>query len=361
MINIEVVRSALVFKYMEAYMENTTVGGFFRSMFAEVEGRSRIINVNTRRISEGIATEVNLENPVGNYNSLGKGSESFFIPFAYDEYIVLNQFDFYDRVFGTTDQSDVSMGQFDLWMDELTMAVEQMTMTIERAFELQAKQVLTSGIITPTKLGIKNIDFQRKGDSKVTLSGTDRWTVSGVDPKTSLRDGCQWIVDNGRVNANGRFVVIMGAQAFQDFLSNEQQQKQDDLKSWDRTNLMTPMAQSDGGAYHGYTSCGSFVVDIFTYNSTYDHPTTGVTTQIMDIDKIIILPENPKFELRYGLVDIIDQQSSGLSPIIPVSGKMAMYDFANITMRRLERHVVSSGICVPVQVDAIYTLTLATA
>lgn len=326
---------------------------FLRSLFGKTTTDSKEVSIEVMRGSEKVAVDV-LRGSGGNRNTFSKSSEKTFVPPFFDEYFDMTEIDKYDLIFGqaamqVTEQTVTSV---------IAAALEKTNILrnkIERRYELQASQVLTTGIVE--LVSGDNIDFKRKAASMVLNSPAEYWKVSTVDPRVQLRAGADFLRATGKAT-DGLFKVILGANALSDLFSNPfiVNEKVKDISLID---LKMPEADAMGGVYHGRISAGPYKFDLWSYPEVYDDPDTGVSTHYIDENYMIMVPNTSgKFIFAFaGVPMIVQDLANAQFPqfITQVATDYALYNHLDTYKKAHLFGVMSAGVPIPVSVDRIYS------
>lgn len=324
------------------YRERPMVKGFLRSFFPSVEKGTKEISIEVQRGIERIAVDVT-RGADGNRNKFNKSTEKIFVPPFYDEYLDVTELDVYDKLFGNGEISTNAMTNF---IETVGEKVGLLKDKIDRAYELQIAQVLQTGIVT-LNAGT-NIDFKRKAASISVLAGADLWTAANSNPYETLKAAGEFLREKGK-SQGGLFNVIMGGGALEAFLENTTVKERADIRNYGLDVIREPQRNAVGASYHGRVSAGSWSFDIWTYPEIYT--TAGnVDTYYVDSNKIIVIPETPRFQLTFAAVP---QLVEGVGSV--TAGAYKYYDFMDERRATHDFGVKSAGVAVPVAVDQIYT------
>jgi len=191
------------------YRETTRPTSFLRSFFRVVENDTKELSIEVMRGTEKIAVDV-LRGTEGNRNEFARSSEKIFVPPYFREYFDATDLDFYDRLFGAAG-GQVDVLTFQSWLEKVAEKLRLLQDKIERAYELQAAQVFSNGIVT--LVNGDNIDFKRKALSQVVLGGGDLWDNAASDPINDLKVAARFIRTAGK-STGGVVNAIFGELAF---------------------------------------------------------------------------------------------------------------------------------------------------
>lgn len=318
---------------------------FLRSFFVNDETLTKLIGIEVQRGFENVAVDV-YRNSEGNRNTFGKSTERVYEPPYYHETVELTSLDLYEMLFLS---AQVSNEVFAAFVSAVADKMVTITDKIERAYELQASQVLEDGIVV-LKSG-DNINYNRQAGSLVDAAGAGGyWTGGAVDPNTILELGATFIRTEGMA-AGGVLNVIMGSQALNAFMNNTiVKGRQAYIKDFALDRIIPAQRNAAGGALHGSVSVGSYDLRIWTYPQYYKHPVTGVKTPYVNPKKIIMLPETPDFKLVFAAVPQLLEEGE-----TPKKGAYLVQEFKDKKKASHEIDIRSAGLAVPIGIDQIFT------
>ena len=331
-------------KLIAVYREMIPVSSFLRSFFDPVESLTKEVSIEVRRGSERVAVDV-YRHSDGNRNRFDRSTEKVMVPPLYDEYFNANEHRLYDQVIAALFEGNTAMfAQMTLEQAENLMELQK---KIERAIELQAAQVMQTGVVQ-LKSG-DNINYNRKAGSLVAHSAATDWATGTVDPYKTLENGCNWLRQEGKAQG-GTFNVIMGSQALSDFLGNTIVKERADIRNFKLDDVQSPVRNSVGASMHGEVSCGSYTVRIWGYPEFYDDA-TGASVSYIDPKLVILLPDGTIGKESYSAVPQLIQNAT-----IPQKGRYLVTDVIDEKKTAHEVHIKSAPLIVPVKIDQIYTV-----
>lgn len=323
---------------------------FLRSFFTMTTSDTKEVSIEVRRGTEKIAVDV-LRGTDGNRNAISRHSERIYVPPFYNENIDATELDRYDLLFGQ-DIASVSPRTVQSVIASALEKLQVLKKKIERAYELQAAQVFTDGIVT-LNAGV-DIDFKRKAGSQIVRPVGEYWTVSTQDPRLHLAADCKWLRQNGHCT-DGEFHAIMGEDAATAFISNPFIDN-DKIKTLPLVELKMPQMGGEGGVYHGFVAAGSYRVHIWTYPQYYDNA-SGVSTPYIAADQYILLPKNSgKYVMAHASVPLLvrDIRNAEYPEIIKqVESEYIINNYIDAPKKKHVFEIMSAGLAVPVSVDRI--------
>jgi len=346
-------RAGMTQALVATFKDNVAPKEGLAAFFPMKTSRTKAISIEVERHGRKIAVDVaRCTDPIRNVFS--KSTEKIFVPPYFHESFDFTACQRYDVTFGTGN----APGEIDatMLMQDAMGRVVDLKNKVIRAIELQRSQVLQTGVVV-LKNG-DNVDYNRKAGSMVvkTVAG-EKWTVPATaDPVKDLRLGCEFIRTEGKSGGNV-FNAILGQSALINFLANAKVQAEADIKNISRVSLNMPQFDNVTGlVLHGQVSAGEFIVNLWSYNESYDHPTTGVDTKYITADNVILLPDDFKGFTMHAAVDAVMGDAKTGQYIAPVEAEFLVYDVIDQVKRSWNFMLDSAPLVVPVSVDRIYTL-----
>lgn len=332
---------------IDVFKEKTMPTSFLRSFFGIKESATKYVNIEVMRGTEKVAVDV-MRGTEGNRNSFGKSTETVILPPYYREYFDATELELYDRLFGQTNEIDSTV--FAQLMDSVAEKLSMLQAKIERAYEKQCSDVLTSGVLTLSDG--TSIDFKRKAASILDLStiNSNRYWTDNTNSKAieDLETGCKFLREKGK--SQGATVnAIFGSKALSALLDNTKVKSRADIRNFNLDNISAPQRNSVGASLHGQLSAGAYNLNIWSYPEVYE--TNGSTVPYIADEKVILVPETPKFTLGFAAVPRLLSNAGAVT-----RGAYVIGDFVDERNSAHIFDVKSAGVAVPVAVDQIYTL-----
>jgi hypothetical protein len=342
-------------KLIEVYSDFLKPMGFLRSFFKVRESMTKLLSIEVERGLENIAVDV-IRGTDGNRNKVAISQEKLFEPPFFDEYFDATELDFYDRAFAQ-ERVDINVMTMSEWVGVVARKLAILQWKIERAIELQCAQVFQTGIITLK--AATNIDFKRKGTSLVVLAGGNLWTAATGDPITNLITAGEFIRTEGKSQGT-LFNIIFGSEAWEALINNDKFKARSDVNDFDLATVREPQRNAVGANVLGRITFGSYKANCWGYPEFYDDA-NGVATPYIDPKKVIIIPENPTFDLGYaGVPMIITDKSNREMPqfIRVVKGQFHIGNYVDPKRTAHIFEVKSAPLAIPVSVDQLFTYTV---
>lgn len=259
-------------------------------------------------------------------------NKSFKAP-IHKEAIPLNSFDLIKRMPGQNpfEQPDFR-GNALLRMYSGMQKIER---KIRRAMELQASQVLQTGVVTlidSNGTALYTLDYKPKSTHFTTPTA---WSAGGADPIADINALAEVIRNDGLTDVDQ---LIMGVNAFEAFVSKSAVQSRLDIRRIDLGTIAPMQMRGQGGIYRGIVEIGNYRYDIWTYGGRYKHPQTGVVTPYLDPGKVIVRSSTARLDATFGAIPNIGRLLGGGANLLPelpsrISNSAGGMDlFANVWM-----------------------------
>lgn len=332
-------------KLIALYREKAVTTNFLRSFFTVEESTTKQLSIEVERNQELIAVDV-ARGSDGNRNAWSYTSERIFVPPYFKEYFDITNLQLYDRLFGATSIDDAVFAELINDTADKTMELQK---KVERAIERQCAQVFIDGIVT-LKNGV-NINYKRQGDSMVDPGAGSYFVDAGGDPYALLEAGCVWMRKEGL--ATGQvFNAIIGTEAWHDLLVNAKFATRQGFFNLALDQVTGPQRNNNTGAnYMGTLTCGSYKVQLWTYEQYYNHPDTGVKTQYIDPAMVVMLPaDGTSFKIGFAAIPQLVKPGQ-----LPRKGQFLVRDFIDEEAQTHNIILESAPLAIPVSVDRIYT------
>lgn len=350
MVTIQTVDAQALFtkKLIAVYQDRPKPTAFLRSFFPDAPPTDTLeLSIQVQRNGEKIAVDV-LRGTDGNMNQMEKSTEKIFVPPYFREYFSHEAMSAYETMFRATEVSDVAFARL---INSTADHVLELQEKIERSYELQCGQIFESGIVT-INAGT-NIDFKRKGASKVDVSGSAPWTTGGTDVFAQIQAGCVFLRKTGKIQTHS-FDMLCGENAIAALTANTTFLNRQNLFHMQLDQVMVPQKNAVGGVYHGTLTAGPYRVNVWSYPEYYEDPTNSNTlTPYLSANKVHIMPNNPKFSMGFAMTPQLLEPGEQ-----PTIGKFIISEFVDRKARTREFHVESAGLAIPTAVDQLYSLTV---
>lgn len=178
---------------------------------------------------------------------------------------------------------------------------------IRRSLELQASQILQTGILTlidSNGVALYTLDFKPKATHFPTV-GT-AWSVTATCTPIDDIDALAEVIRNDGLDDPDE--LYFGGTAFKEFVESDQVQKHLNGRRIDQGGIMPASKRGNGATFRGTIDIGNYTYSIFTYGGRYKHPQTGVKTQFIDPGKVIVRASNGRLDATFGAIPNIGRE-----------------------------------------------------
>ena len=308
---------ATTIRMISAYNSASPVTMFLSSLFSAAPENfhtSKEVEIDIQREDEDIAVALMNVSQGYRMNEFDKYTNKRFAPPVLKEAFPVNAFDLLDRQAGENPFETVDF-QANA-MIRVMKGSRQVQKKILRAIELQAAQVLQTGKITLSDFDgndVYEIDYKPKASHFPTVS-TD-WNAGGADPAGDIEALAEEIRNDGLEDPNQ---LIMGVDAFENFIKNDDIQKRFDNRRID-LGAITPMANggTGGGNFRGVVEIGNYKYDVWTYGGRYIDPETGDKVQYIDPNNVIVRSATGRLDATFGAIPRIVQPEQRVLGLMP--------------------------------------------
>lgn len=343
-------RAEFTSQLVAVYQERIFPTLFGRSFFRTVTAPTKYVSIEVERMGENMSVDV-LRGTEGTRNTFSKSTAKIYLPPYWHEFFDATDEDLYDRVLGSMGTANAPL--FTALLNRISDRLGTLQDKIERAKELQCWQVLLTGIVTMNNGD--NIDFTRKAESLVDLTGAGGYFAANSQVFDQFEAACNFIRGTGRC-ADGTFNAVLGSTALADLLKNTNFTARQNLFNMALDQVQGPARNGVGATFHGTITAGSYKVQLWAYPQFYKHPTTGTLTPYMDPKKVVVLPTAPQFIYTHAAVP----QLIGEPGQMPAQGEYMIGEYLDHRRTAHEFDIRSAGLPVPVAVDQIYTMKAVT-
>jgi hypothetical protein len=187
---------------------------------------------------------------------------------------------------------------------------------IARTIELQAAQILTTGVVTlvdSAGVTVYTVDYAMKNTHKPNAGVT--WTTTATaDPTSDLSLLADVIRADGLTQPD---IIEFGAGAFEAAMKVTTFRDRFDLRRADLGTLVPMQDVGEGGKYRGTLELGNYKFDCYTYSGWYAHPQTGTKTAYLPDTKVIMRTSGARLDATFGAVPRIVPPDSRVLPYLP--------------------------------------------
>lgn len=232
-----------------------------------------------------------------------------------------------------------------------------------RSENKQAADALFNGKIVLSN-GDK-IEFNKKATHTIDLTSKKFNSTSG-NPVDEIADACQLCCTDGKISA-ATFNFIATDKVIRALLANQKfRDNSDAMKGINRTNVGMPEELTPGATFHGQFGCGSFNVNLWSYDERYEIPTgfnfanEGTEVTYIPAGCALLVPMNPNFIRYYGALNSVDASTGANIAGAKLNYQEAeqlpyAYDVVDNGSAVTKAGVKSRPLCVPADVDVFAT------
>jgi hypothetical protein len=355
--------SDLVTKRMiSAYYALAEPTAFFSGMFqARPENfhSSEEVEIDIVRSEEDVSIVIQDLSTGYRMNSDDLYTNKGFKPPIHKEAIPLNAFDLIKRMPG---QNPFQAPDFRAnVITRMFNGMRKVERKIRRAVELQASQIMQTGVVTLTDsngTALYGLDYAPKA-AHFPTAGTS-WASATLAQKISdLTNLADVIRGNGLMDPDE---IDVGADVWENLLQTSGFLDRFDARRADLGTITAMDRRGGGGIYRGAIELGNYKLDVFTYNGRYTDPQSGVSTPYLDPGKVVMRSSTARMDATFGAIPNIGALLGSSGRLIPeMPGRMsssssAMDLFTNVWMspdgEQLFGGVGARPLMVPTAIDS---------
>lgn len=307
-------------RMISAYVQMASPMMFLSGLFqspAQNFHNSEEVELDIVRSEEDVAIVIEDLSTGYRMNSDDIYTNKAFKPPIFKEAVPINSFDLIKRMPGQDPfQSSDFRGNVITRMFNGMVKVER---KIRRSIELQASQVLQTGVVTLNDSNgnaLYTLDYKPKANHFPT-AGT-AWDQAGVDIAGDISALAEIVRNDGLADPDQ---LIMGVNAFEAFIKDDEIIKRFDTRRIDQ-GLISPMEmRGNGGQFRGVVEIGNYRYDVWTYGGRYTDPATGNATPFLDPGKVIVRASSGRLDATFGAIPnigaLVGGQATNLLPELP--------------------------------------------
>ncbi len=297
--------------YIEEAPNPMFLTGFFQAP-AKNFFTSQKVEVDIDRDSEDVAIVVHDLAAGRRRNELTKYENKEFTPPVFDEEGDMSAYALLDRRPGANPYADIDYGI--QAAEDAFRLFTRCQKKISRAVELMASQILTTGTVTcidTVAQVLYTLDYGMRAAHKVAVT----WAADGSTATTeqALIDTAKLIRSNGKVNPTK---LICGGTALNKLIANATIQKKL-MKDGLNLGQLAPAVRGEGATFFGYVWIGMYRFEIWTYDGMYKDPATGAMKYYVPENVIIMMPDKPRFDAKFGRIPLFKDPNKAMIPGVP--------------------------------------------
>ncbi len=290
--------------------------GFFQSP-AQNFYTSEEVEIDVIRSDEDVSIVIEDMSTGYRMNSEDLYTNKGFKPPVHKEALPLNSFDLIKRMPGQNpfDSPDYRANV----ILRMFKGMRKIESKIRRAIELQASQVLQTGIVSLTdETGAVRYTLDYKPKATHFPTAGTAWNAVGADIAGDINALAEIVRNDGLADPDQ---LIMGVDAFEAFIADDDIQKRFDNRRIDLGQISPMEMRGNGGNFRGIVEIGNYRYDVWTYGGRYKDPQTGNKVQFLDPAKVIVRASSGRFDATFGAIPNIGKalgvQNSNLLPELP--------------------------------------------
>lgn len=309
-----IVTKRMISAYIQMAQPTLFLSGLFQSR-PENFHSSEEVEIDIVRSDEDVSIAIQDLSTGYRMNSEDLYTNKGFKPPIHKEAISLNAFDLIKRMPGQNpfESPDFRANVISRMFNGMTKVERK----IRRAIELQASQVLQTGKVTLTDAAgaaLYDLDYKPKATHFPT-AGTSWASATGAQKIADISALAELVRDDGLADPDQ---LIMGIDAFENFISDSEIQKRFDIRRIDLGTIAPMEMRGNGGNYRGIVEIGNYRYDVWTYGGRYKDPQTGNKVQFLDAGKIIVRASSGRLDATFGAIPNIGSlMGGGASNLLP--------------------------------------------
>ena len=344
--------------WIQLFTQMRSPTGFLSRFFTIKPGgvyKGSKVAIDIERFGEDVAIAITaFTGP--NLNDIDQFTTKEFTPPAYGEAFNLDTAELMNRMAGSDPFSAEGIEYASQMVAKMAKGFKIVDDKIIRAVELQASQILQTGILTLTNGAgdtVYTLDFKPKATHFPT-TGTSWSTIATADPLGDLESLAAVIRSDGKVNPN---MVIMGSGAINNFRRNADVLAQLDNRNFHVGEVRPEMSDS-GATFYGHVQVGAYRMEIWTYPETFKDPQTGNPTDYIASDKVVMLSDKTRLDMTSAIVPLPLGPDPRVAGLLPgrMSSRSAGFDvtpnvYPTPNGKQIMGELESRPLLIPVQID----------
>ncbi len=303
-------------RMLAAYESNAQptlfISGFFSSPQANFHTTEEV-EFDIIRSDEDVAVAVQDLSVGYRENSDDLYTNKSLAPPIFKESVSLNAFDLLKRMPG--DDPFKSPNFRANIVTRMFSKMQKIERKIRRAMELQASQVLQTGIadlVDANGNTIFTVDYKPKATHFVT-AGT-AWNAGGATISENINDLAEVIRNDGLEDPDQ---LIMGVDAFEAFIKDPAIQTRYDNRRIDLGTISPMQMRGKGGNFRGIVEIGNYRYDIWTYGGRYKPADGSAKVQFLTPASCIVRASGARLDATFGAIPNFSRLMGGARNLIP--------------------------------------------
>jgi hypothetical protein len=350
---------------LEAFKQKASPALYFASKAKKTITKAAKFEIDVVRGRETYAVDIVMGGG-SRSNDKSRFTTKEYTPLFYNESYEITAMELQNRIPGMTVYQAASMDYSDDLVALITDKQQCIQDKIVRAIELQARDALFDGQISPIGQKDTTIDFKKKTAHNVAPS--KKWSASDGVPLTDIQAGADLCRENGLVD-DMTFELTVADNVVEVLLANAQFSDKANLRHIQNVDMGMPRPEKKGATFHGYFSAGPYTIELWSYPQRYEIPEgfglddEGTKAPYIPNGKAILMPKNGiRFDLVYGGVPVVSNQVDPSLAALGLNGSLgiAEADFLPYAYLDFRKECISAGIksnplFIPHQIDGFMT------
>ena len=302
-------------RMLAAYIQTAAPTGYFSKMFKSPPRNfhdTEKIEIDIVRSEEDVSVPIVNISAGYRMNAADLYTNKEFTPVIHKEAITINANTLLQRVAGDDPFADVSF-QARL-TSRIMQSLPKPERKIRRAIELQASQVLQTGVVDMKDADgntLYTIDYKPKATHLPQVAVS--WSSASAVPLQDLAGLCDVIREDGLAIADE---ATFGETAFRNFIKNTSVQALLDNRRMVLGGI-NPAPARDGAKFMGTIVVGDCTLNMFIYNGRYTDPDGGASTRFMDTNKVVVRDSQGRMDATFGAIPRIVPPDPRILPFLP--------------------------------------------
>lgn len=349
--------------FFQTFEESREATTFLQRLFKVRPGNqflTETVHIDIVRSKSPVAIPVTPGSPTNmagpRLNKADRFTNKEFVPADYNEGQAVQMQDVLKRYAGTN-PFEVPQFRRDL-LARIMRTSAQIAAKFVRAAELQASQVLQTGaldLVDSNGVSIYTEDFLPKATHLITAGVP--WSTTTAPVRQDLLDMARVIRTDSGIDSK---LVLMGEDAFENFLRNDEIKDNLNFRRADIISI-APQLMDSGATLQGRISIGNYKFEIWTYSGFFDHPDTGVATDYIVKDNVIMLSDRTRLDKLSSAPDLAIVKDGRLTAFEPgrlLGGEIDVSPHVWISenLKTLNVELAGRFVMAPTQIDGFARL-----
>lgn len=329
--------------------------GFLSNLFEKKQLKTIKVEIQGRSVKAIYSVDTKLGTGGRRVDLSGYDKKDFIIP-EYNNFAVLTEKDVFNAQFGENEyqiQSNIATT-----INDSQEIISDMHRFAE---EKQASDALFQGKIV--LVDNSEIEYNKKATHTISKSSA-KWNSTDGKPIDDIKAACALCIKDGKLSTS-EFNLIMEDAGLSALLNNTQFKNN---SNWNegikRSDINMPIENDQGAMFHGQFSCGSYRINLWSYNAFYEVPkgynfaNEGQIFTFIPKGCAAILPVKPTFKKYYAAINNVNASSLlGGSKMQLVEKEQLPYAYDEVIDGSVvtKAGVKSRPLYVPVDVDCFAT------